>query len=213
MKLNSQYDLKKKLLKVVFESSLIIFSVLLALTVNEYRSEINANQKKERALAMIKAEISYNLAIVKKSQPYHVSLYKKFEDSIASFDENHQIEDTRHFILNHAHNSFINDFMSRSAWQTLTQTNTAINFDLEILGALSNVYILQEVGVEKTALNLVSIMRSRETVRSENLKESLYLIKNTLQELASQEEYLHQYYQMTLEKLDDIECCQKNGVS
>ena len=48
---------KQSVLKLVFESVLIIFSILLALFLNEYRGQLKENQQKELAIQMVKIEL------------------------------------------------------------------------------------------------------------------------------------------------------------
>jgi hypothetical protein len=56
---------KQAILKLAFESVLIVFSVLLALFLNEYRGQLKENQQKELAIKMVRIELESNLKALK----------------------------------------------------------------------------------------------------------------------------------------------------
>ncbi len=67
---------RQNILKMVFESALIIFSVLLALFLNEYRGQLKENQAKKQALQMVKIELKANLETINEWYPYHGDPWK-----------------------------------------------------------------------------------------------------------------------------------------
>lgn len=193
--------IKKSIIKIAFESSLIIFSVLLALFLNEYRGQLKAEQEKLRALQMIQVELTTNLTVLTNWTPYHKQLIEVFDNAIIQLEEAPAKTDPRSYILELMPKGLMQDFISRTAWESLQQASSDVSLDIETTFLISKVYKLQQMGVEKTLMQFVEVMNSREGMRAENLKETVYLLKSTLQELHAQEKELAYNYQNTLTKL------------
>ncbi|MFH6955242.1 hypothetical protein ACHSBP_19255 [Pseudoalteromonas sp. XMcav1-K] len=193
--------IKKSIIKIAFESSLIIFSVLLALFLNEYRGQLKAEQEKLRALQMIQVELNTNLTVLTNWTPYHKQLIEVFDNAIIQLGEAPAETDPRSYILELMPKGLMQDFISRTAWESLQQASSDVSLDIETTFLISKVYKLQQMGVEKTLMQFVEVMNSREGMRADNLKETLYLLKSTLQELHAQEKELAYNYQNTLTKL------------
>lgn len=193
--------IKKSIIKIVFESSLIIFSVLLALFLNEYRGQLKAEEERVRALQMIEVELSTNQKILNKWAPNHEKLINIFDNAIEQLEHTPLETDPRGFILGLMPNGLIQDLISHSAWESLQHVNSNISLDIETTFLIAKVYKLQQLGVEQTLNRFVEVFNSRESMRAENLKETLYLLKSTLQELHAQEKDLAHAYQKTLTEL------------
>ena len=109
--------LKQNILKICFESFLIIFSVLLALVLNEYRGQLKADEERARAMQMIEVEINSNLDILNKWIPYHNELLVSFDNALSEIAQNSIEEDPRSYILNLMPKG--NNFESYAIWKQL----------------------------------------------------------------------------------------------
>lgn len=196
---------KQNILKIGFESSLIIFSVLLALVLNEYRGQLKTEKEKARAMQMIEREINNNVTIINNWIPYHDQVITAFDDAINELAENPTDKRPRDYILRLMPKGLVQEVVSRSAWDSLQQVSASVSLDIETIFLVSKVYKLQEIGVEHTLMRLIEIMNSREAMRNSNLEETLYLMKATLQELVAQERQLVYVYEKALTDLKQKE--------
>ncbi|TMN86526.1 hypothetical protein CWB72_19480 [Pseudoalteromonas phenolica] len=205
MEPSTHNNLKKRLSKIVFESSLIIFSVLLALVLNEYIGKMKADKEKARALQMIKIELNENMQILNRWIPYHEQVIENFNTAIKNFNSDKVTDDSRMFILKLMPNGVIQEMVSRSAWEALQQSSSRVSLDIETTFVLAKAYRLQELSVETTILNFINIMNDRESMKPNNLRETLYLMRSSFQELMAQEKNLVFVYQQTLDELSKSE--------
>ena len=70
---------KEKSLKLAFESGLIIFSVMLALFLDEYRSSLKEQAATQKALTNIEMEMNTNLDVLKRWQTYHQQVHQNID--------------------------------------------------------------------------------------------------------------------------------------
>ncbi len=63
--------MSKKAHEYLIEAMLIVFSVILALFLNEYRNNLKAKNEVEKTLVNLTTEIENNREILKKFMPYH----------------------------------------------------------------------------------------------------------------------------------------------
>ena len=194
--------LKQNILKICFESFLIISSVLLALVLNEYRGQLKADEERARAMQMIEVEINSNLDILNKWIPYHNELLVSFDNALSEIAQNPIEEDPRSYILHLMPRGLIQDIISRSAWDSLQQVSGSVSLDMNDAFVISRLYKIQETGVESTMLRIIDIVNSRESMRASNLEETLYIMRSTLQEFVAQEKDLVQRYKQALNDLN-----------
>ena len=95
----------------------------------------------------------------------------------------------------------IQEFYSTSAWQIAQQSEMTSGLDFELLSAMSNAYLSQQL-VDQTLLRLSDFFFDRDVHDAEQLEASLLLLRNLMQELAGQEHVLRSAY---LEALAAIE--------
>lgn len=191
-----------KLGKIAFESGLIVFSVLLALFLNEYREQIKQEREKERALIMIKAELKNNHQTLIKWLDYHESVLKNFDQAVENIDQVPAFDSKNSFISQQMPEGLVQDLLDDSTWEAIKESGIASSFDIEAVFALSRLYSIQNQGVASTIKRLLNIMGSREAVREAEYKETLALIRNTFHELVAQEAYLIHIYEKTFEDLE-----------
>ncbi len=193
---------KQNLAKLLLESILIIFSVLLALLLNEYRTSLREQKLKKSALENVEKEIINNLATVKEWLPYHTKVLKNIQNALKDpATQKTMLKNGEIYYWEMMPRGFVQSLIYNTAWEIMKDVNTQSNLDFEIMLKLSNLYKLQEEGVQATIHTILNHMNSREALKTANLPETLLLLRNGFRELVSQEEFLIHTYQNTLETL------------
>lgn len=195
---------RASIIKVLFESGLIVFSVLLALFLSEMHSQVKKDQEKVRALQLIKAELTTNKALLEQWRPYHQQVLANVESAIAEPPEFLDSSKQRAFILSQMPNGLVQDMLRNSAWDALKQSGISSNMHIETISALNTLYRFQTLSIEATLTRLGDIFYSRESVREAYLLETLYLMRNLLQELTAQEEFMIINYQNAIKDIDKL---------
>ena len=67
--------MKKSIQKILLDSALIIFSVLFALLINEWRNNLTEKKRTRIVIENLKKEIKRNQTITKDFLEYHSSVY------------------------------------------------------------------------------------------------------------------------------------------
>ncbi|MFY8298085.1 hypothetical protein AAEU28_04720 [Pseudoalteromonas sp. SS15] len=195
---------RANIIKVLFESGLIVFSVLLALFLSEMHSQVKKDQEKVRALQLIKAELTTNKALLEQWRPYHQQVLANVESAITKPPEFLDSSKQRAFILSQMPNGLVQDMLRNSAWDALKQSGISSNMRIETISALNTLYRFQTLSIEATLTRLGDIFYSRESVREAYLLETLYLMRNLLQELTAQEEFMIINYQNAIKDIDKL---------
>ncbi len=126
--------------RFLFESALIVFSILLALGVNQWADSRKQRALTDRALAAIQAEIVGNADRIRERRPYHLSLESELKraDSVGAV--------RRYSDLKHAApdwSGFENPELDGTAWQSALTLGVAPNLGFDTLQTLSRLYGLQ----------------------------------------------------------------------
>jgi type II secretory pathway pseudopilin PulG len=69
--------------RVLFESALIVFSVLLALALDEWRDERATAARAREAVAAITAELEANRKVAERARDYHRGIHAKLNELVA----------------------------------------------------------------------------------------------------------------------------------
>lgn len=200
-----KFDQLKKSKKLVVDSTLIIFSVLFALFINECRSSAVERGKTEKMLKNIKIEIQNNHTILKDLKEYHSNVFKNIQTAY----EQDSLESTffpgNFFIINKvADNGIIQQTLTDIAWEIGKQNNISSRIEFESSLVLYEAYDQQKV-VNETIDLLVSHLSTREILRKELLGESVFMIGREFNELIGQEGVLLRDYENALEILKEKE--------
>lgn len=116
----------------LFEATFVVLGVLLALSANEWREHVNRQENSEQAVAFIKQELERNKQRVSASLDYHIQLRNKLYKSPSPLS----IESFPKGFVNPA-------AVSRTAWQTASETGALESTDFNTVFTLSNAYALQ----------------------------------------------------------------------
>ena len=187
---------RQTVLKLVFESALIVFSVLLALFLNEYRGQLKENQQKELAMQMVTIELRANLETFKEWRPYHKEVLKNLNEALKS-DSSKNTLYTENGLLRWSlmPSGVVHKLVDNASWQTLKASSVSSTIDFNTMFTLSKLYKLQAHGVESTLNNILTIISSRESLEKKNQRSTIMLLRNAFDQLVSQETFIISKYE------------------
>ena len=196
-------DRERKYGKIILESVMIIFSVLFALFINEWRSVVKENNRTEIILENIEAELLENQAIAKEFLEYHKTVRAKIsevydKDSL----EVYFYPEANFEFLKVAPYGVIQKEFKDIGWEVGKQERLATRIEFEKSVALFEAYT-QQLIVYETINRIINLLSSREIQRKELLEESVILLGTEFQELIGQEGVLLRLYKKALATLED----------
>jgi hypothetical protein len=123
--------------RVLFESFLIVISIMVALALDEWREDRQDAETVRQALLNFNSEIEQNKARIDDAAPFNRGLYNVLrnryaEDDIATVDE----------FVNMAE-SYTPVVLQATAWETALATGSLAKMDYHLVSALSLTYNLQ----------------------------------------------------------------------
>jgi len=193
---------ESRILKLITESALIIFSVLLALIISEWRNNYNQKLQTEKIISNIKEEIIENQKFIQTVIPYHEEVNKKIgmvgkTDSIPNqlFME---------IITEAAPKGIFQGSFKDIAWTVANTGQISNRITLKKSTILYEVYE-QQKGVNSTIQRTYDFLTSREVHRKELLDENVTVFKLLFNELTTQEKQLNYFYQNAIETLNENE--------
>jgi len=194
---------KSKLLKLLAESGLIVFSVLLALIISEWRSNYNEKVQTEKTLINIKEEIAENQKFLETLIPYH----EKISKSLGLIIKNDSLEsklfkDDGLAIWEFAPSGIMQGTFNDIVWTVAKTDQISNRVSLDKSRVLYEVYEQQQI-VNFTIRKILDLFYSREIHRKNLLHENVTLINLLFNELTSQEKDLNYRYENAIQFLDE----------
>lgn len=123
--------------RVLVESALIVFSVLFALVLNEWRQSRAEQAGLEQAAAAIRAELQENRELVQEALQYHTRLADSFTASVQSGAAAPDLTVIDRGLLHPGR-------VLRTAWGSAQSTGATSRMDYATILKLSTAYALQE---------------------------------------------------------------------
>lgn len=187
--------LRTALPKLLFESVLIVFSILLALSVSECSERSNRRERAEIALDNIRAEITSNAASLRRAVPYHQQMLARLDLLLTDSASVLRSQGVIGTLSRIAPEGLQPPTLGSTAWGIATTTDAISRIDYAQVYALSRLYQIQRMGVETTVPRLSELLLSRETFQTgQDPVPSLRLLQLILNELVTQEQFLLQHY-------------------
>lgn len=126
--------------RIVGESALIVFSILLALAVNQWSDSRKQRALTTRSLSAIRDEVAGNADRVRERLPYHRSLEGELHrlDSLGTV---HRYADFRQGAPDWS--GFMNPELDGTAWQSAVTLGAVSNMGFDTVRTLSRLYNLQ----------------------------------------------------------------------
>lgn len=151
----------------MFESALITVSILLALGLDEWREDRQAEETIEIAISNFLREIRQNKARVDDAAPFNRGL----RDVLGQRYRDGDINSTTDFIdIVESYNTAV---LQSTAWETALATGSVTIMDYHLVTALSLTYGLQNRYQQTTREGLADLMRPR-NLTSEQLEVAVY---------------------------------------
>ncbi len=190
-------------LKILSESVMIIFSVLIALFINEWRNNYNQQLKTYQIIKNIEEELSVNQVLIAEQIIYHQKVKDKIEDVYRqNVIDQIFFPHSRFRIDEVAPNGLIQERLSDIAWTVAKADKITNRIQFPESQILFAVYDQQET-VNETIERIIDFLTSREIQRKELLNESVLILESYIKELVAQEKNLDSKYLKALNMLED----------
>ena len=192
---------KENLARSALEAILIVFSVLLALFLDNVMEERSEARKVNELVSHIPDEMKSNLTIVDEWLPYH----RAAVDEVDRYLESDELQDRLLTADGIDYSSLmerglIQDFYSISSWQLAQQSEVTSRIDFDVASKISSAYLSQQ-NVNQTILRFSDFFFDRQTHDPDQLVNSLRILRNLLQELSGQQSVLQHHYRVALESI------------
>lgn len=189
---------------LVIESILIVFTVLLALALSEWRSSIKEDNTKEAVLKNIIKEIESNKQDLESKMGYHQEMSQKLGEYVESdslwstLKYNSGIE----AMIQIMDKGLQNPALQSGAWRSAELSGIVNTFDFETLYILSTVYQVQNEGPSSTWKTMAALFGNPYSFDPANARTLGRMLQLGFRELYSQERSLIYSYDNALEKLE-----------
>ncbi len=195
----------KKWSHYLLEAFLIVFSVLFALAIQNYVERLKIEKQKKIAIQRIKMEVERNSRILVEWVPEHQKIYDLLHTlAIGKNDSLRKaLAQEKYFNFGILSNEkqIINDLLSNTAWDTAKSTGIISEFDFELVEELNKVYLHQELMMDGTLQNIITILLNQQTYDTLKLDANLKQLELNFRELTGQERVLAKLYEASLMKL------------
>ena len=173
--------------RVMFESALITVSILLALGLDEWREDRQAEETIEIAISNFLREVRQNKARVDDAAPFNRGL----RDVLGQRYRDGHISSTTDFIdIVESYNTAV---LQSTAWETALATGSVTIMDYHLVTALSLTYGLQNRYQQATREGLADLMQPR-NLTSEQLEVAVYNALRYLDNVTTMETELSVVY-------------------
>jgi len=184
--------------RVMFESALIVASILFALALDEWQEDREIDQLVDRSMASFEREIKRNQSRIEAVQPYHEGLQRMLESRIAgegikSAGEFRNILDAMQPAV-----------LLNSAWQTAVATGALSRMDYEVVAAVSLTYSTQ-ARFDEIYRSGNNALLAPINFTPDRLDVSVYNAARFVADITAAESELIAFYQQTLELLSQTE--------
>ena len=181
---------RRRLGRLAFESTLIVFSVLLALVLNEVRTQFVAKSQHVEALHNIRAELAHNAEVIgTRHLPLHSAILARIKDITAHPE---QIAALKRSGLDYTTlapgESWVPSLLHDTAWEVANTSGTPLTYYERF--ALTRVYGAQRDGVQRTLNRLLDLLLSPDFSDPSRAESKLRQLQILLTELVSQEDFL-----------------------
>lgn len=183
--------------RTLFESALIVISILLALAVAELQQDRELERLVARSLASFEYEISQNRNRIDDIYPFHLGLHSVLTELEAK-EGSGSAEEFRNIL-----DSFQSAVLLTSAWETALATGALTHMDYEIVSALSLTYGIQNRFQELHNSGLRELL-SVANLSNENMAATTYAAVRYMGDVTRAENELRVVYQQALELIETV---------
>lgn len=195
--------MKQKISEYLIQAVLILFSVVLALILNEYINNLKTKKELNLILQNIEEEISANKDIVEELIPYHEDVIKTIESALSDSIIMHGLKTPQGLnVVKIAPKGIYKVLPNHTAWETAKMRDIISGIENETLQLLAKTYQQQESAFTPSQ-KIIEVISGREFLDTSKSKENLILIYQQFKELRSRELLLNEYYTDLLMKWDE----------
>jgi hypothetical protein len=182
--------------QVIFESALIVVSILVALGLDEWREDRQDDEVVRHALSNFFIEIQQNRTSVDDATPFNEGL----KNVLAGRYEGNDIGSVDEFVT--MVESYVPAGLQSTAWETALATGALAKMDYTLVSALSLTYGLQNRYIEANRTG-ADELTSPQNVADGKLKLAVYNSIRYLENMTRMEVELREYYTLTLGLLSE----------
>ena len=182
------------LANVLVEIFSIVFAVLLALAVNQWRENRSHQKLGDKALENIRVEMTENLKLFERILPLHQALYDSTKAMIEAIESGVNAQDS-----DLSHLTFQPIFLSETAWKAAIATQALIYIEYDIVSLLSKVYLFQQT-YQKLTDDFLQATFSIEYHEKEKTRAQLDAAFGAIQAFLVLEKEMPKLYREALEK-------------
>jgi hypothetical protein len=181
--------------RILVESVLIVFSILLALFVDQRREERRLDELRDRALHAIHSEIALNLRAVESVVDYHGTVRDRL-GALLNRIEAGEVENASawNLALSVAPQGIGRAGVASTAWQTAATSGAVSLLDISLTYRLGGLYDIQSKGVEASLERIQELLFDPIMHDPSRSMAVLRVLMNLANELTQQEVYLTQQY-------------------
>ena len=182
--------------RVVFESLLIVVSILLALALDQWQEDLEIEELVDRSVQSFEQEVRRNKMRVEDVAPYHIGL----QEILTRLDEGEGVKSLMEY--RNIMEGFQATLLLRTAWDTSVATGALSRMDYELVAALSQTYDAQNRFNELYSIGRNAILTSAR-LNVENLDLSIYNAIRFMSEVTAAEAHLEAVYEVTLDLIQE----------
>jgi len=186
--------MKETVLKNITQVILIVFSVVLGLYLSERIEESKKEREATQLLSKIKSELNENKKLLDSWVPYHGEMVKSLDSLSHSeiFIEDF-IKERSVLYSVFTRGTIMSDMPANDTWDIAKSHPLIVNFEYDELLILSKIYKQQETTYESFP-KMIELLLSPDLNAKEHARSNMLLFKNQLQDIASRELQLLDYY-------------------
>ena len=173
--------------RVLFESALIVLSILVALGLDEWRQNREDEESVQLALSNFVREIQQNQAGVEDSAPFNQGLRSVLRNRYQT-DDIGSVDDFVNMV-----ESFAPAVLQSTAWETALATGSLAKMEYDLVSALSLTYSLQNRYLMASRSGMAELT-SPQNLSEEKLDLAVYNSIRYLDDITSMEEELSVTY-------------------
>ncbi len=160
------------------ESALIIFSVLLALILTEYITNLHEKKATGELLNNIKQELINNKTAEQEQYAYQKQVLKNIDSALNSKAFQQKIISNDEFNLRYiAPEGVVNRDLNTVAWDIAKSNNISSKASFELISKLTDIYNNQ-ARIDKVEEKVADVLLSRESRKPENIHATLILMRD-----------------------------------
>ncbi len=180
-------------MRLIIESFAVVFSILLALSLDQWVEDQEHLELAEKSLASFERELDQNRARLEDIAPFHRGL----RDVLAKLDSAGEIRSMAEMRAVVGFEPLRPPFLTDAAWQTAVATGAFTYMDFETVSALSLTYSLQQRFREQASSTVPELIRAGPAFDAD-IREVVRYTVDYLTEVTTGEEDLRTVYEQAL---------------